>query len=266
MPKTKRRLQCRRTSKVQQTLHVPTPSREIELALMGANHVHDALCAPPVQRTGQFEIASAVIPASLVSNDFVLSFEVDNAEFLVLGDLMGKGISAAMWLTHVVDLIRRVCEREESLPAIMARLNCEMYRSRVGVPLTSLFLAKLEPVESRVTYSSAGCPAGFLLASHHEVLMLERGGPVLGAVESATYQAETIYVAPGQVLLAVSDGISEIHRGTHFELRPDRVIDHLRYSAGDSAESLVRSLVARVRKTSPTLIDDLSVMAIRRAG
>ena len=266
MPTTKRRLQCRRTSKLQPNQHGPAPSREIELALMGANRVHDALCAPPVQRIGQFEVASAVIPAHLVSGDFVLSFEVEDAEFLVLGDLMGKGLSAAMWLTHVVELIRRVCEREETLPAIMARLNCEMYRSRVGVPLTSLFIAKLEPVQSRVTYSCAGCPAAFLLASDHQVIMLEHGGPVLGALEPAAYHAETIYVAPGQVLLAVSDGISEIHRGSHFELRPDRVVDHLRYSAGDTAESLVGSLVTRVRNTSSALIDDLSVMAIRRAG
>ncbi len=266
MPTQQPRLQCRRRRKSQESQHLVAPSRETELALLGASRVHDALCAPPVQWIGQFEVANAVIPAHLVSGDFVLSFEVDDAEFLVLGDLMGKGLSAVMWLTHVVDLIRRVCEREESLPAIMARLNCEMYRSRVGVPLTSLFLAKLEAAESRVTYSCAGCPIGLLLASNHQVAMLERGGPVLGAIESVTYQAETIYVAPGQLLLAVSDGISEIHRGSHFEVNTDRVIDHLRYSAGASAESLVRSLVARVRKTSPTLIDDLSVMAIRRAG
>jgi serine phosphatase RsbU (regulator of sigma subunit) len=96
--------------------------------------------------------------------------------------------------------------------------------------------------------------------------MLNHGGPVLGALEFASYHAETFDIAPGQVMLAVSDGITEIHQGVNFELRPDRVVHHLQYSAGDSAESIVRSLASRVRNSSPALIDDLSVMAIQHVA
>jgi serine phosphatase RsbU (regulator of sigma subunit) len=265
MPNPRPKIPCRKNPE-QNIPRSPAPTREIEHAVMGANQVHDALCAPPVQRIGQFEIANAVIPARYVSGDFVLSFEEKGTHYLVLGDLMGKGLSAAMWLTHVIDLIRRACEQEDNLAAVMECLNYKMHRSRVGVPLTSLFLVRLDPVAGKITYSCGGCPAGFLLCSNGDVTMLNHGGPVLGALEFASYHAETIDIAPGQVMLAVSDGITEIHHGVNFELRPDRVVHHLQYSAGDSAESIVRSLAIRVRNSSPALIDDLSVMAIQHVA
>ncbi len=154
--------------------------------LLGAKGVHDALCAPATQRIGNFETASATVAARHVSGDFVVSFELAGSWFLALGDLMGKGLPAAMWLTHVLDLLRRSCETSQDLSDIMQSLNREMHRSRVGVPLTSLFLARLDPAASSVTYSCGGCPPAFLLTGRQTVTMLQSGGPILGAVERAT--------------------------------------------------------------------------------
>jgi serine phosphatase RsbU (regulator of sigma subunit) len=181
-----------------------------------------------------------------------------------LGDLMGKGLSAAMWLTHVLDLLRRSCEPGKSLPEAMTMLNREMYRSRVGVPLTSLFLARLDPNDLKLTYSCGGCPPGFLLAEGKKLVMLERGGPLLGAIEHATYSSATIEFGLHDTLLVASDGITEVHHGTTFELRPERVANHLQFTTAESAMSIVQSLLARVKTASPILIDDLSLLAVKR--
>jgi sigma-B regulation protein RsbU (phosphoserine phosphatase) len=238
MQNTEHRIRNRWTSKRIHTSPAPISAQEIESALLGVNQVHDALCAPPVQRIGAIEVATSIVPTRHVSGDFILSFEKKGSWYLVLGDLMGKGLAAAMWLTHVVDLIHRACEREDTLSTTMGRLNYEMHRSRVGVPLTALFLAKLEPGESRITYSCGGCPAAFLIGEDQNVMLLDRGGPVVGALEQAAYVSETITLAPGQLLLTVSDGITEVHHGAKFEMRPDRVVRHLQYTAGQSAESI----------------------------
>src|SRR5258705_4124705 len=107
--------------------------------LLGAKGVYEALCAPGLQRIGGFDVACATVPARNISGDFVTTFQVNGSWFVALGDLMGKGLSAAMWLTHVLDLLRRACERGETLGEVMQYLNGEVDRSRVGVPLTSLF-------------------------------------------------------------------------------------------------------------------------------
>src|SRR5436309_3471964 len=94
---------------------------EVSEAVLGAKEVHDAICTPPLEKFHEYEIANAIVPARYVSGDFVITFESNGAKYVVLGDLMGKGLSAAMWLTHVVDLVRRACELEDGLSSMMGR-------------------------------------------------------------------------------------------------------------------------------------------------
>jgi serine phosphatase RsbU (regulator of sigma subunit) len=266
MHHSKRRNRCQCESR-RGTGHEPRLGQTVtQDLLLGAKEVHEALCAPASQRIGNFDTACATVPARHISGDFVVSFELAGSWFLALGDLMGKGLSAAMWLTHVLDLLRCSCETGQTLPCIMQSLNRQMHCSRLGVPLTSLFLARLDPATSRVTYSCGGCPPGFLLASGQAVTMLQSGGPILGAMEQASYSSSTIDLELHDTLLVASDGISEVLDGIRFELRPGRVADHLKFTAGDSAASIVQSLLARVRTASPTLSDDLSLMAVQRVA
>jgi serine phosphatase RsbU (regulator of sigma subunit) len=167
-----------------------------------------------------------------------------------------------MWLTHTLDLVRRACEAEENLGLVMGRLNQEMYRSRVGVPLTALFLARFKEDDTSMEYVCGGCPGAFLLREGRMVSILESGGPLLGALCEARYESGIVEFAPKDTLLAVSDGVIEIHRGVDFELRPDRVVHHLQHSAGSSASEVVESLVSGVRGRSFT--DDVSVLGIQR--
>jgi len=234
--------------------------------LLGAREVHEALCAPALRRIGNFDIACATVPAQHVSSDFVTMFVHNGCWFLAMGDLMGKGLSAAMWLTHVLDLLHRACETGDALPAIMQSLNREVHCSRVGVPLTSLFLARLDPATSTVTYSCGGCPPAFLLTGGQTFTRLESGGPILGAKERATYSSSAVVLGLQDTLLVTSDGVIEVHQGTTFEWRPDRVARHLKFSAGDSAGSLVQSLAARVKTASPAISHDLSLMAVQRVA
>jgi len=234
--------------------------------LIGARGVYEALCAPANQRIGGFEIAARSVAARHVSGDFVSAFECNQHHYVALGDLMGKGLSAAMWLTHVLDLLRRACEHAQPLPATMEYLNREMYRSRVGVPLTSLFLMRLKEGEARVSYSCGGCPPAFLFRSNKRIFTLQSGGPILGALESARYSAADIDFRPNDMLLVASDGITELHRGMTLHEHPENVARHLRYVVGASAQSVVTSVLERVKRSSPMVTDDLTVMAVRRAS
>jgi phosphoserine phosphatase RsbU/P len=242
----------------------PITSSAIESAILGANQVHDAICSPPSKTIATFEVGSSIVPARHVSGDFIISFEHRGSLFVALGDLMGKGLSAAMWLTHVVDMIHRACERESELPAIMTGLNREMHHSRLGVPLTALFLARLEPFGSQITYSCGGCPSAFVLRADQTVKMLDKGGPIFGALSHATYESRTLDLNPQETLMAVSDGILEVHRAGDFELQPERVIQHLRSTAGKSAVEIAQSLTAKVKCASPVFTDDLSVLTVKR--
>jgi serine phosphatase RsbU (regulator of sigma subunit) len=264
MPQVKQRNRIQCSNRTTARVDIQPSVLDTQTILLGAKQVYEALSAPASQKIGNFDIASSTIPARHVSGDFVSTFEQNGKWFLALGDLMGKGLSAAMWLTHVLDLLHRACGSVEQLPEIMAILNREMHRSRVGVPLASLFLARLDPQTSKLTYSCGGCPPAFLLGEGQRVTMLDHGGPILGALETAKYASEDVELNVMDTLLVVSDGIIEVHHGVNFDIRPERVASHLRYTSGQSAGSIVKSLMTRVREASLAINDDLTVMAIQR--
>lgn len=264
MPQAQQRNRVQRSSRATKQVEIKPSVLDTQTILLGAKQVYEALSAPASQKIGNFEIACSTVPARHVSGDFVTTFEQNGRWFLALGDLMGKGLSAAMWLTHVLDLLHRACGTVEQLPEIMSILNREMHRSRIGVPLVSMFLARLDPQTSKLSYSCGGCPPAFLLGEQQRVKMLDHGGPILGALECATYASEDIELNVMDTLLVVSDGIIEVHHGTNFDIRPERVASHLRYTSGQSAGSIVATLMTRVREATPAINDDLTVMAIQR--
>ncbi len=85
----------------------------------------------------------------------------------------------------------------------------------------------------------------------------------MGAVDGAGYETGMVEMKPGDTMLAISDGILEVHHGATFELKPERVARHMRHMIGRSALATVQTLTTEVRRQSPTFVDDLSVVAIK---
>src|SRR4051812_34119138 len=90
---------CRPTRLIaRRSIPMLPPMPSVDEIVLGANQVHDALSAPGSQKIGQFEIANSIVPARHVSGDFAALFERNGSWYLALADLMGKGLSAAMWM------------------------------------------------------------------------------------------------------------------------------------------------------------------------
>ena len=106
---------------------------------------------------------------------------------VALGDIAGKGLSAGIWQAHLMDLIQR-CARNCEHPAdAVAGVNRELCQDLGEPPITALFFARLDPAENELVYCNAGLPAPLLLRRNKSVDRLENGGPMLGALQGATY-------------------------------------------------------------------------------
>src|SRR5215469_16621298 len=142
------------------------------------------LSGPRRIRRGEFEIASEIFPAQFFSGDFVTVFDSGDATFLALGDIAGKGLTAAMWSTHVLGLIRTYSASLAKPHAALKAINRDLY-SLGSVPLTTMVLARLDWRNNRLTYSNAGHFAPLLLQGDGQVEKLSAGGPVLAALPDA---------------------------------------------------------------------------------
>jgi sigma-B regulation protein RsbU (phosphoserine phosphatase) len=235
------------------------------MAITGAREVHRALCAPELQHLGSFEFASRVIPARHVSGDFVHSLQHHGMTFIVLGDLMGKGLSAAMWLTHVVDLVHRAAEGSQDACDLLRRLNSEILESRVRAPLMSAAALCFKEGSSVVSCALAGHLPVAIIRGEGRFEIASAGGPLLGVFPGPQYQAEDVDLRRGDSIIAFSDGLVEGRE--HGE---DFSIEWVATVAAKGADTTPGLTISRLLDASADLthegrVDDTSIMVLRRS-
>lgn len=241
----------------------PEEASALYREVFDALQVPRRLSGPRRVRRGPFEIASEVFPAQFFSGDFVSVFDSRDATFLALGDIAGKGLTAAMWSTHILGLIRTYAASLKSPETVLKAINRDLYVLG-SVPFTTMFLARLDWREDRLVYSNAGHCAPIVHRPSGVVDQLSTGGPVLGAVPNAEFEAAGIDFPSGSTLLSYSDGLIECRNANDEEFGVDRLVNELRNAAILGASKALFSIVGAVQDFAggTPRRDDLSLMVI----
>jgi serine phosphatase RsbU (regulator of sigma subunit) len=239
--------------------------RQFYNELFEAAQVQRKLSGPRQWRRGRFEVASETFAVRFLSGDFVTLWEQEGALIFALGDIAGKGLAAGMWFTHIVSLLRVYAESRPDPAAVAAEVNRELCRLHPGPPITTLFLGKLDGNGGGLEYCSAGHPAPLLLRAQGTTEWLREGGPVLGAVGNARFDAGRVVLDPGDRLLAYSDGLLECRNAAGEEFGMMRILAAASRAEGASASSLLFSLLGAAQDfaASQPRQDDLSLLVVR---
>ena len=237
---------------------------DLHTALFEAAQVHRHLCAPRLVRCGDFEIASEIFAVRYLPGDFFTIEETSGGLILALGDVCGKGLAAGMWTPCLVGLVRAHAAASSEPHAIVAGVNREF--CRMHGPLTSLFMARLDPASGTLDYCSAGHPPALLLRAHGPLELLSDGGMLLGMAGDASFRTGRVELRADDVLVAYSDGVIESRDGSDQEFGWDRLETHLRGVGIGSASTALFSLLAAVQDFAApnALTDDTSLVVVRR--
>jgi len=166
---------------------------------------------------------------------------------VALGDISGKGIAAALLMASLQASLRAEAARAgNDIAAMMARVNQMVYDASAEDRYATLFYAQYDPATRRLAYVNAGHCAPMLFRRSARPCSVERldqaGGPVVGLMPDCSYQQAEVYLAPCDVVMIYTDGISEAMNGSLEEWGETRVIE-----AVGSADSLgADRLLARV--------------------
>jgi serine phosphatase RsbU (regulator of sigma subunit) len=231
-----------------------TELARLERTLLEAAQQQRRLCGPHQLRRGRFEICAELFPVRQLSGDFSSLFDLGPAgrngcgeAGIVIGDVAGKGLAAALWVTHLAGLAR-LCAAESPDPAgALAAINRHLCALPEGVPLAALFFARLDMRRGTLRYSNAGLPAPLLLRGDGEEESLAAGGPMLGAVAEAVFENGEVQFQPGDTLVGFSDGIVECRNPRGEEFGSRRIADAARRAAGSPAGSLLFSILGGVQ-------------------
>jgi sigma-B regulation protein RsbU (phosphoserine phosphatase) len=238
---------------------------ELQQAMFEAAQVHRRLCAPRLVRHGAFDVASEIFAVRHLPGDFFSVEETRDGLVFALGDIGGKGLAAGMWVTHLVGLIRTHTAVNSDPEAIVAGVNRDIARLAAVEPLSTMFVARLDSRSGIFDYCSAGHPPALHLRANGQLELLSDGGPVLGAVPSASFDRGSMMMDPGDLLLVCSDGILESFNEAEQEFGAMRLQTELRRAQGGTAESVLFSVLGAVQDFAAPrpLTDDMTLAVVK---
>jgi len=239
----------------------------LQRAMYEAAQLQRKLCGPRLLRCGPYAVANEIFPVRHLSGDFTCVFEHKNDLAFAIGDIAGKGLAAGMWFTHVVGLVRLQIESLNDPAAVLSVFNRDLLLSRLGLPLTTMFLARLNTCTGDVTYCSAGHPPALVLRNAGHFESLQEGGPVLGAFEDSHFVTGRTTLYPGDALLGYSDGIAECQNEQGVEFGAERITDIARAFRPSGASSMLFSILGAVEDFAGghTREDDMALIVVHRS-
>jgi serine phosphatase RsbU (regulator of sigma subunit) len=209
-----------------------------------------------------YEIAGACLPSRGVGGDFLDWYGSPDGQLTVtLGDVMGKGMAAAIIMATVRAALRSTGRSAGPAAAVSeAAATLQEDLEETGT-LVTLCHARLSPDEGVMRYTDAGHGLMLLLRADGAVRRPTGGGFPLGVSPDETWTERQVELRPGDVVLAFSDGLLDLYDGTLSAL--DRVVEEV--GRCSSAQEVVDRLTALARRAG-LLDDDVTVLAIRRSG
>lgn len=196
--------------------------------------------------TGElWEAAARFLPARELGGDLYDFYELGEGQLaLAVGDVAGKGVPAALYAAFVSGMVRaRAFERRDPSD-LMARANRTLNRRGVEGLFCALTYARFDFAKGELRLSNSGLPYPLHYRAQDGACgPVEVAGLPLGAFETASYDELCLAVAPGDVLLFHSDGLSEAYDG-HESYGVARMLECLRQGAGQPAEEIAARLLS----------------------
>jgi serine phosphatase RsbU (regulator of sigma subunit) len=212
------------------------------------------------------EAASFYLPAGVVAEiggDYYDLFTTrDGIAVLAIGDVCGKGVQAATKTSMIKYSLRGMVAAGATPGEALTELNRLLASSGDPGDIVTAWIGFIDPGRHSLTYADGGHPPALL--RRPETGIFERlgpTGPLLGAIEGATYDEQIVELAIGDLLVTYTDGVTEARRGARF-FGEGRIRRFMRRSA--SVEETVESLLQAVNAFSAGIMrDDAALLAVR---
>jgi serine phosphatase RsbU (regulator of sigma subunit) len=192
----------------------------------------------------------------------------DERAILVVADVSGKGLPAALLMPALRIAVRSTVARERDPARITREVNESLCQTTEPSSFATLFFAHLDLKRATLTYVNAGHLPGLLVDGGGGVRWLSGGGTPVGLVPEAPYESHVLALAPDDLLVLYTDGIWEAENESGEEFGRERLADAVLGAHQGSAEEVVqavRSAWSRFRGGVDPL-DDTTVIALRIRG
>lgn len=235
-----------------------------EEELKRAREIQQMLLPNTLPQLPGAQIAGAWQPAREVGGDYFDVVQLDEGRIgICVGDVAGKGITAALLMANLQASFRAFATAEASPQVVCTKLNKFLCANIASGKFVTFFYAVLDADARTLTYENAGHSPGLLLRSNGTTESLRGGGAVLGALPNWTYQDHTMQLQGGDKLLLSTDGITEAENAQLEEFGDQRLLEAARARDG-SALDIQRTIMQKVTDfCGGNFRDDATLLVLR---
>jgi sigma-B regulation protein RsbU (phosphoserine phosphatase) len=234
--------------------------------LEAGRKVQQALMPAPSPSVAGWSVWLFTRPANEVGGDLVdfLNFG-SNRNGLVLADVSGKGLQAALMTAKLQATIRALGQDYGSIPKLVSKINEIFHRDSLPNMFASLLYAEIAPDSAHIKFVNAGHLPPLLLQSG-TIRETSKGEQALGLIRTSSYTEQTVELQRGDIFFAYSDGLTEARneRGEFFG--PERLLRLLPTWQNLSPERLGNAVTTEVDwfVGDARANDDLSLVILKR--
>ena len=254
--------------------------KRMEVELEKGREIQQDFLPNEIPNLPDWDIATCFYPASEVSGDFYDVFDLPNGLLgLVIADVCDKGVGSALYMALIRSLVRVYAEQtvpgesRDASPYIKGRElkvvqltnnYLAKHHGHEGM-FATLFFGVLDPASGQLVYINGGHEPLYVIGKDGIVAELPPTGPAVGLMENLHFDSQRLQLGPGDLLLGLTDGVTEACNPAEELFTRNRVKDLLAQPVASSQELLerIRQQVFDFVGTAPRS-DDFTMLAVQR--
>jgi len=263
------------TANLERLVVVAKEKERLQAEIEIAREVQDQLYpkTAPVVRT--LRVSGLCQPARMVSGDYYdyQRFE-PNLLAIAVGDVAGKGISAALLMASIQSALRMELRSSAMLPLngtrlstarMVSELNQQLYATTAPEKYATFFFSLYDELSGKLTYTNAGHLPPILFRKEKSQL-LDVNGTVMGAFPMSRYEESTLQMESGDLLVCYTDGITEPENAYGEMFGEERLMEVVSKNIDRDEGRIMELIMDAVRQWtgSPELQDDMTVLLARK--
>jgi phosphoserine phosphatase RsbU/P len=240
--------------KIQHEMNV---SRDIQLNLLPKS----------IPEISGYDIFGESKPAKEVGGDYFDFVPIKNNKLaFCLGDVSGKGISAALLMANLQATFRSHVHSTETIKTCIERSNKLLYQNTSSEKYATFFCGILDYTVNEINFSNAGHNNPIYVTKDGEVKRLQSIGIVLGFLDEFDFSESTLKMEKGELLVIFSDGISEAMNIDEEEYEENKLIKVINENTNKTAQEITNLIIESVNNFSGDIpqSDDITLVVIKR--
>lgn len=222
---------------------------------------------PPFPDRKELDIFAKMIPAKDVGGDLYDFFFIDKYRLgVVIGDVSGKGIAAALLMAVTKTLLKATAYKGMPADNVLAEVNNIIVDESPSNMFVTVFYGVLDTRSGAFEYSNGGHNVPFLLSADGKAKQLDNiGGLMIGAMKDVPFESNVVMIQPGESILFYTDGVTEAMNKNEEEFGEEKLLNCIMGKTNIQLKDLIQNIFNEVLNFSNGIeqSDDITCLALK---